>query len=310
MSQEDTPPHGTAGGLPITVITEDGLEHSQISAEELAGLIARLGEPGAGHLVADRVPARPEVYLQASREGAGPYEIEVRDGFAEQPHTAIVHDQSQITAAFLLWARGEKAWRGDHDWHQPPAPPDLDPDTLQEAEELTMELLGGGFGGYEEIVESVADYFTDSGEQPVTTEQARLVVAPLWQARLAEQETWPEITDADRVEVAFDRLWDRGITAEMNFSCCQNCGVAEIREEADEDARGYVFFHAQDSERAAAGAGLMLAYGAFDDTAEDAAIGREVVDALTEAGLPVVWSGSASERIHVTPLDWRRRLPS
>ncbi|WP_372448413.1 DUF6891 domain-containing protein [Kibdelosporangium banguiense] len=38
-------------------------------------------------------------------------------------------------------------------------------------------------------------------------------------------------------------------------------------------------------------------------------MGREVAAALTAGGLPVVWNDSADTRIHVTPLDWKKRIP-
>ena len=42
--------------------------------------------------------------------------------------------------------------------------------------------------------------------------------------------------------------------------------------------------------------------------AADAAIGAEVAAAVRDAGLPVVWDGSAGQRIEVTPLDWKHRV--
>jgi len=33
------------------------------------------------------------------------------------------------------------------------------------------------------------------------------------------------------------------------------------------------------------------------------------VAALTAQGLAVEWDGTASQRVHVTDLDWRKRVP-
>jgi hypothetical protein len=70
---------------------------------------------------------------------------------------------------------------------------------------------------------------------------------------------------------------------------------------------GFVFYHRQDLERAAAGDGLFLAYGALEDSSEAAAsVGNKIVGAMRKAGLRVEWNGDAAQRISVT-LDWKRR---
>lgn len=75
------------------------------------------------------------------------------------------------------------------------------------------------------------------------------------------------------------------------------------------DARGFVFFHTQCTDAAAAGHGLTLLYGGFDGPSDTtASIGRQVVAALTETGLSVEWNGRPDQTITVTPLDWRKRL--
>ncbi|MFJ6140648.1 DUF6891 domain-containing protein [Kitasatospora sp. NPDC092286] len=190
----------------------------------------------------------------------------------------------------------------------------LTPDVLRDAEERARELIRCGFQEPDEIAESLVDELDDQG---VTQEEAERIVAPLWQERLAEQASWPETTDVDRLEEAFDALEEQDIVAAMDFTCCGSCGYEEIGGEADEDSRGFVFFHQQDTEAAAAGHGLTLRYGGFRTTEEPTAlserrtaeIGREVVAALEAVGLPVEWDGSPSNAITVTPLAWLNRLP-
>ncbi|MDH6575036.1 hypothetical protein [Kitasatospora sp. MAP5-34] len=197
---------------------------------------------------------------------------------------------------------------------------DLDPELVRDAEERARELIRCGFLEQDELAEVLLDSFDDAG---LDVEHADEIVAPLWEARLAEQESWPEVTDVDRLAEAFDALEAQGIVAEMDFTCCARCGYAEIGAEGDEDSHGFVFFHEQDTERAAAGEGLTLRYGAFkaeegadetgasdEETAEEtAAIGRAVVAALAKAGLRTQWDGSPDEVIVVTPLNWQNRLP-
>ena len=52
------------------------------------------------------------------------------------------------------------------------------------------------------------------------------------------------MTTKDKVNKAFLELRKIGYFAEQNFSCCQNCGWAEV----PEDAEKVVFYHAQDNE--------------------------------------------------------------
>ena len=83
-----------------------------------------------------------------------------------------------------------------------------------------------------------------------------------------------------------------GIVARQNFTCCKTCGFYEINGEMEAAraqgrvVRGYVFFHMQDTERAAKGGDLALAYGPADQTSSDLdyeAVGRLV--AMAGVGL-------------------------
>ncbi|GAB7183531.1 hypothetical protein ATKI12_3362 [Kitasatospora sp. Ki12] len=190
----------------------------------------------------------------------------------------------------------------------------LTPDVLREAQERARELIRCGFQEPDEIAESLVEVLDDQG---LTEEEAERIVAPLWSERLAEQAAWPEVTDVDRLADAFDALEDQGIVAAMDFTCCAGCGYAEIGGEAEAGSSGFVFFHQQDTESAAAGRGLMLRYGVFHTEGEPvevaerrtAGIGRTVVAALEAAGLPAEWDGSPRTAIRVAPLEWLNRLP-
>ena len=190
--------------------------------------------------------------------------------------------------------------------------PDLPADVVAEVEEYARGVVHGGFTALDDAVEDVTEYFEEE-EHPLTPSTARAVVERVWRERSAEQEGWPETTDVDRLFSVFDALDRDGIVARADFTCCQTCGHAEIGDEAGEGARGYVFFHRQDTESATAGDGVWLAYGSLgevtDHAAADEAVGREVVAALTTGGLPVEWNGSVRSRIKVGPIAWQKRLP-
>jgi hypothetical protein len=176
---------------------------------------------------------------------------------------------------------------------------------VTEAEEYASTLVRTGFHDRDEVLEAVVESYEDD----LSEDEAASLVTRLWEARLAEQATWPETTEVDRLLSTFATLDAAGVVARPNFTCCNNCGHTEIGAEAEGGARGYVFFHHQDTERAAEGGGLYLSYGAFGD-GDIAAIGREVVAALTAAKLPTEWDGTAGQRILVYPLNWQLRLAS
>ena len=155
------------------------------------------------------------------------------------------------------------------------------------------------------IIEETVDYLVDEADPAAVAAVAWRVAEEAFAAHLAAQATWDDITDSDRLTLGFTALDAAGIVARENFTCCQNCGHSEIGSEAAPGARGYVFYHQQDAERAADGEVLYLAYGGFGATG-DARVGAEVAEALTRQGLMVDWSGDVTKRIRV-PRRWQRR---
>jgi hypothetical protein len=157
------------------------------------------------------------------------------------------------------------------------------------------------------IVAETVEYLDGEAAPDLIEELAWAVVAEELTAHLADQESWPEVTDSDRLTAAFRALSAAGIVARENFACCQNCGVGEIGAEARRgvEPRGYTFYHRQDAERGVDGSGVWISYGVFEG-ASAAEIGAEVTAALRAAGLAVNWDGDAGRRIHV-PLRWQRR---
>lgn len=189
--------------------------------------------------------------------------------------------------------------------------------------EILAELSLRAAEGYEPdqaIVESVAESFeAPNGSGRDLRARVRTLAPDVFDARAAEERTWPVPTDCDRLDRAFASLQRAGIVARQHFSCCGTCGALEIGDEmeaarAQGPVRGYTFFHVQDTEYAVQGGGLHLAYGAARTAAMTdaewnraaARVGREVMAALEAEGLTPAWSGELGDRIHV-PLDWRRR---
>lgn len=68
--------------LETVVMTENAERHVRVSAEELAGLVRRIGERGDRFLVVQRIPDLPDVFAQVRHEAGGAYTLEHRDGAA------------------------------------------------------------------------------------------------------------------------------------------------------------------------------------------------------------------------------------
>ncbi|MFG1999923.1 DUF6891 domain-containing protein [Spirillospora sp. NPDC048911] len=178
-------------------------------------------------------------------------------------------------------------------------------------------LVCVGYSGHdnpitpEDIVDEMVE-MVEEAEADFSPDAIEDIVDGLWQARVEEQREWPEVTDNDLLERAFADLWNSGIVAEENFTCCQGCGVSEIRGEIPEGSvmDGYAFFHQQDTESVVLSGRLLLSYGTFGsepDEQKAAGIGERVVAALNANGLRTEWNGSTAKRITVF-MEWRNRL--
>jgi len=195
--------------------------------------------------------------------------------------------------------------------HRTPAN-DVD-DVLEDIDEHIQREVATGFYRPDEILQSAIEVFAGDLPDAVLAEHARRSLDEALAARAAEQESWPETTDCDRLDSAFAALERGGIVMRQNFSCCGTCGSSEIWDEvkvfeaAGGRAYGYAFYHQQDTERAAEGGGIFLNYGACEDGEEPAiATGRAIVAELERHGLETDWDGTWDKRIGVK-LDWKRR---
>ncbi|MEU6894608.1 hypothetical protein ABZ934_22890 [Streptomyces sp. NPDC046557] len=300
----------------IVVETENLERHVRPSAGGLAALVGRIGGDGDRFLVVQRIPDLPDVFIQVWHEAGGSYTLEHRDGAADRHYRSVLRSPRPVIAAMSGWARREAGWDTGLAWSRlnlAPArevpPLDLDAASYEQLERRVREVLIGGYATRAELAELAEDYLVTEGSRPVSPEQAAALADRMWLDRVAEQAEWRGETDPERLTRAFATLREAGITARENFTCCRGCGQAEIGGEGGPDARGFVYFHTQCTDAAAAGHGLTLLYGGFDGSSDTtAAIGREVVGAIEAAGLRVEWDGDPGQTLTVAPLDWRRRL--
>ena len=178
-----------------------------------------------------------------------------------------------------------------------------------------------GFVPHDGLVKDVVEWLIDEHDEDVARAAAEAVLPDILREHLAEMKTWPALTDCDRLDAAFEELNARGIMARRDWTCCGNCGRAEMPDEFDRlDGQwegkpiiGYIFYHQQDTENAAEQYGLSFNFGScesIDDEQEYVAkcleVARALQDALTSRGLKVTWSGTYAQRPHVQ-LNWQRR---
>jgi len=184
---------------------------------------------------------------------------------------------------------------------------------LAELRQFIEQAVAQGFDAPERIAESAREYFADSGASDLVLSAVESLVADAMAAHLERQKQWELPTDCDRLDRAFEALEREGILARQHWACCQSCGHCDMQEEgaaqrqAGREVLGYAFFHAQDTESAAGGGGLFLAFSAAEEKGEgEIGIGHRVVRALEREGLQVEWDGTTERRIYVR-MQWRRR---
>jgi|SRR5579859_374792 len=183
---------------------------------------------------------------------------------------------------------------------------------LASVRQYILEKVNEGFYSREEITEDAEEYVNDEFERDDLDSIIEVTVDELLEAHSRLQETWNQPTDCDKLDIAFATLDADGIVARQNFEDCLNCGLAMIWGEIDKakeqhQVEGYVFYHWQDTERAARGEGLFLAFGSVvEDESRLVQTGWRIVQAIHQAGLEVDWTGSPNNRLLVR-MDWKRR---
>lgn len=183
---------------------------------------------------------------------------------------------------------------------------------------VVWEALAPGFETLDDVTEGVLEIVEDDD---ISADLVREVVQSLWERRQAQLSETPTRTPTDdvRLTTAFIALDAAGVVATMCLGFDQQDGGHESRLLASgrPDCHGYVFFHSQDAARLAyPGANLYLGFDALgrftEEPAYDAAataVGQQVIDTLSQAGLSATWDGRPTSRILVREVEWWRPLP-
>jgi hypothetical protein len=170
-----------------------------------------------------------------------------------------------------------------------------------------------GFESVHEIVEDAQERAYEKYHQNDLLPEIKRLTAEVLAEHQAGRAEWGPTTDCDRLDAAFTALNAKGIVAKQHFSCCNNCGFAEIWEEVEkaeqqQPVEGYVFYHLQATERAIKTGQLLMAYGSVEDDPEALErVGSKIVAALRRVGLNASWGGTAGHPILVEGIVWRRR---
>ncbi|PGH04821.1 hypothetical protein GX51_03308 [Blastomyces parvus] len=200
----------------------------------------------------------------------------------------------------------------------PPSTADLtliDEDAIDNVKAAAAGIISTAAYTKAELLDQVTYLFNHEDHDstdPRIIAASQQIIDELWQARLAQQATWPADADAgfQRVKRAFEILAARkGIVTRMNFCYTVQSGDSQMPREARAGDSGWAYFHMQDAERAVDGGGLCVRYGALSNVdAETVEVGKTIVQVLREVGLRVVWNGRPQMVIRVIPLIWRPRL--
>ncbi|MHC1765200.1 MAG: hypothetical protein AB9869_13015 [Verrucomicrobiia bacterium] len=182
---------------------------------------------------------------------------------------------------------------------------------MEELREFIANDPSTAFCQTEEEMLDLVNLFVEAEEVEL---DERKFVKDFIRARRIEEATWGK-TDCDRVDAAFAELRGNYLLAEQNFCCCQNCGIAALEKRAQEiracggRVRGYVFYHAQDTDAASETRNLWIAHGPLPYRLREAMrLGHRVVSTLQRHGLAVEWNEDPDTRILIKLKDWRKRL--
>lgn len=187
---------------------------------------------------------------------------------------------------------------------------------VNEMKDQIQLAITGGFDDPAHIVEyTFSEYEHEVSDHVWLERKIKTFVNGMLLAHHLQQDNWVNATDCDRLDDAFVELDRAGIIARHNYECCQDCGkhyiLHEMKEQSESrDIKGYVFYHAQDTDSAVRSGYLYLAFGAGNDSLVEAGhIGNKIVAVLHRHGFRIEWNGSPAFRIKIQ-INWqRRRIP-
>jgi len=142
------------------------------------------------------------------------------------------------------------------------------------------------------------------------------VIRSEFELKQKAEETWPKVTDFDRLDRAFTMLEAQGIIALHRAGFDQSDGMEEVEDAFHESGRknsdcaGYCFYTEQDQEAALDGSGLYIGFGHLSGhEAKAVKIGEMLYASLVREGFNVDWDGTFESRLFLKWFRWQRRSP-
>ncbi|MFZ6875773.1 DUF6891 domain-containing protein [Undibacterium sp. Di27W] len=159
----------------------------------------------------------------------------------------------------------------------------------------------------------VNEMLDDILEEDVDETDMRALINREFSEKRKQERKWPDTTDCDKLDAAFNELNSKLIIAIQNAGYTTSDGhedVSEIHSKMPPGTyRGYCFYHGQDVERAVVGGGIFLAFGDMNNTEEGKLELAELIKTILQShGLFVEWDGDINKRISIPRMIWQRKL--
>lgn len=127
------------------------------------------------------------------------------------------------------------------------------------------------------------------------------------------EETWPKVTDFDRLDRAFTLLEAQGVIALHRAGYTQSDGHEEVNDAYNEaggkrsEYKGYCFYTEQDQESTLDRSDLYIAFGDLSgNDSKGVKVGQMLHAALEREGFSVEWDGTFKTRLIVNGFLWQR----
>lgn len=129
----------------------------------------------------------------------------------------------------------------------------LDIDSNDELLTYARSLIANGYYSEAQISELLQDWVEGEGDEQAQHARIATVIEQAIATQLKEQESYPAVTDYERLRQAFGQLEAAGFLVRENYTCCQSCGWseanAELAEAAEQNRRSRVLCSSMDKTR-------------------------------------------------------------
>lgn len=165
-----------------------------------------------------------------------------------------------------------------------------------------------GFNDYEDIQDLISDLLENGADERMLRDSVDIEFKEKYKA----EQSWPDITDFDKLDPTFQTLSNDGILCLHNAGYTMSDGHEDadtvLSKHANGQFFGYCFYHGQDVERAVIGEGLTLAYDHIaGDVPDKIKVATKIQQELEQAGFVLEWDGTVEKRIRLTNFDWKHR---